>query len=69
MNVKEAREFVNEVIAMAKARGLNCFVVTDGASGITNNGNDAVRNAREAQIRWEKEHGFDPDEDWNGEES
>lgn len=64
-SVKKAREFVSDVLKMAKARGLNCFIVTDGASGITNNGNDAVRHARECQIQWERENGFDPDEDWS----
>lgn len=56
--MKESIKFVEEVIAMAKARGLNCFVVTDGMSGITNNGNQAVRNAKEAQLKWERENGF-----------
>ena len=49
---------------MALKRKLNYFLVTDGASGISNNGNPAVRNAREAQIKWELEHGADPYEDW-----
>ena len=26
--------------------------------------NPAVKNARNCQIEWEKENGFDPDEDW-----
>ena len=65
--MNEAREFISEVLKMAKDRGLNCFVVSDGASGITNNGNDAVRNARECHINWEREHGYDPDEDWSKE--
>ena len=62
--MNKSREFVSEVLAMAKQRGLNCFVVTDGASGITNNGNDAVSNARKSHMKWEREHGFDPEEDW-----
>lgn len=62
--MEKARTFVEEVLKMAKDRGLNCFVVTDGASGITNNGNDAVRNAREAHTQWEILHGYDPYEDW-----
>lgn len=61
---EKAREFVAEVRKMALKRKLNMFLVTDGASGIVNNGNPAVRNAREAQIKWELEHGEDPDEDW-----
>lgn len=53
-----AKAFVNEVKEMAKARGLNVFVLTDGVSGVSNNGNPAIKNAKEAQIKWEKENGF-----------
>lgn len=60
----EARKFVEAVRRMALKRKLNFFLVTDGASGIRNNGNPAVRNAREAQIKWELENGSDPYEDW-----
>lgn len=59
-----ARAFVAAVKKMALKRKLNMFLVADGASGILNNGNPAVRNAREAQIKWELEHGHDPYEDW-----
>ena len=54
--------FVSDVMKMAKTRHLNVFVITDGASGISNNGNQAVRNAREAHVKWEVEHGLDPNE-------
>lgn len=60
--IEEARKFVSDVMEMANWRNLNVFVVTDGASGISNNGNQAVRNAREAHIKWEIEHGLDPNE-------
>ena len=63
--MNEVRDFITEVLNMAKERGLNCFVVSDGASGITNNGNEAVRHARECHIKWELTHGYDPDEDWH----
>ena len=63
-NLKTARKFVKDVDKLAKKYNANYFIVTDGASGIKNKGNPAVRNAREAQIRWEKENGFDPNEDW-----
>lgn len=62
--LNEARKFVEAVRRMALKKKLNFFLVTDGASGISNNGNPAVRNAREAQIKWELENGSDPYEDW-----
>ena len=64
-DIKSAREFVSKVGELAKKYDANYFIVTDGASGIHNNGNPAVRNARDSQIKWEKKHGFDPDEDWS----
>lgn len=65
--LEDARVFVALVKALAAKRGLNVFVVTDGASGVSNNGNPAVKNAREAkiaQIACERNNGFDPEEDW-----
>ena len=59
-----ARDLIREIKELAKKRGLNVFAVTDGASGISNNGNPAVRAAREAHMKWELEHGSDPYEDW-----
>lgn len=59
------QQFIHDVLQMAQERGLNCFVVTDGRSGITNNGNPAVKHARDSHIKWELEHGFDPLEDWS----
>ena len=66
-DVETARMFVRDVAKLAKKYNANYFIVTDGASGTSNNGNPAVKNARDAQIKWEKEHGFDPDEDWTNE--
>ena len=63
-NLYKARKFVEAVRRMALKKKLNFFLVTDGASGISNNGNPAVKNAREAQIKWELENGADPYEDW-----
>jgi energy-coupling factor transporter ATP-binding protein EcfA2 len=60
-----ARKFVSDVGKLAKKYDANYFIVTDGASGTRNNGNPAVRNARLAQEKWERENGFDPDEDWS----
>lgn len=66
-DVETARMFVRDVAKLVKKYNANYFIVTDGASGTSNNGNPAVKNARDAQIKWEKEHGFDPDEDWTNE--
>ena len=52
---------------LARKYGVNCFIVTDGASGIINNGNDAVRHARLAHMEWEKLNGIDPLHDWASE--
>lgn len=64
-DVETARKFVRDVGKLAKKYDANYFIVTDGASGTSNNGNPAVANARRAQIEWEKRNGFDPDEDWS----
>lgn len=62
--LEKAKEFVREVKEMAKVRGLNCFVVTDGAFEVNINiGNSEVKNARDGQNRLGKENGFDLDED------
>ena len=63
--VEDARKFCQEVRALAEAYQLPFFVVTDGASATSNNGCDAVRHAREQQILWERQNGFDPNEDWS----
>ena len=60
-----ARKFCLEVKEMAKKYNLPFFVVTDGASAVSNNGCNAVKNARDNHIKWEKENGFDPYEDWS----
>lgn len=64
-DLKHAREFVYKVGQLAKKYNANYFIVTDGASGIHNNGNPAVKNARDAQVKWENDNGGDPDEDWS----
>lgn len=56
---ESAKEFVDKVRKLADEYNVNYFVVTDGYSSISNNGNDAVRNARKAHMKWEKEHGFE----------
>ncbi len=61
----KAREFVSEVMNLANEYELNCFVVTDGASGITNTNNPAVEHARKCHTEWEIENGIDPEHDWS----
>jgi len=63
--MKKAREFCKEVRELANKYDLPFFVVTDGASSISNNGCDAVKNARNCHIEWEKTKGFDPHENWD----
>lgn len=63
----KARQFCNEVRKLANKYNLPFFVVTDGASSTNNNGCAAVKNARDAQIRWELENNYDPYEDWQKE--
>jgi pyruvate/2-oxoacid:ferredoxin oxidoreductase alpha subunit len=60
-----SRQFCQEVKELAKKYNLPFFVVTDGASATSNNGCAAVKNARDNHIKWEKENGYDPYEDWS----
>lgn len=57
-NQKKSASFVKKVMAMAKEAGLNCFVITDEMFGVTNHGNPAVANARNAHKRWMKRNGY-----------
>lgn len=61
----QARQFVKHVLEMANELHLNCFIVTDGASGITNSNNSAVEHARKCHTEWEKANGIDPEHDWS----
>ncbi len=65
--LENARKFCAEVKELAKKYDVPFFVVTDGASAISNNGCLAVKNARDSHIKWEKENGYDPYEDWSKE--
>lgn len=62
--LQKARKFCQEVKEIAHKYNLPFFVVTDGASATSNNGCVAVKNARDNHIKWEKENGYDPYEDW-----
>lgn len=63
--IKKAREFCKRVREIAKEYDLPFFVVTEGASAISNNGCKAVKNARDNHIKWELEHNSNPYEDWS----
>ena len=58
--LEKARKLCKEVEALCKKYNMSFFFVTEGASITRNNGNDAVRNAREAQVKWEKENRSTP---------
>ena len=64
-DLAKARQFCADVRTLASKKNLPFFVVTNGASAYSNNGNDAIRHARDMHIEWEKTHGDDPDEDWS----
>ena len=64
-NVKKSRQFIMQVDKLAKKYGVNYFIVTDGASKIHNNGNPAVKHARDEHIKWELDNNSDPYEDWS----
>lgn len=64
----KARRFCRDVQALGKKYELSYFFVTEGASCTMNNGNAAVRNARLNHEKWERNNGYDPDEDWANEE-
>ena len=63
--IAKAREFCAKVRVLAKEYNLSFFVVTEGASATSNNGCEAVKNARENHIKWELAHNEDPYEDWS----
>ena len=63
----KARQFISEVSALAGRYGLPFFVVTDGASGMSNNDCEAVAHARKAHTEWETAHKIDPEHDWGHE--
>lgn len=64
---RKSRSFVSEVKKLAEEYNLPVFVVTDGASGYSNTGCEAVKHARKCHEKWELSNGEDPDEDWSKE--
>ena len=63
-NINKARKFCSDVEKLALKYNLPFFVVTDGASMTRNKNCQAVSNARQKHIEWEKKHSIDSDEDW-----
>ena len=63
--IEKVREFCQKVKELAKEYNLSFFVVTEGASATSNNGCEAVKNARDNHIKWELEHNSNLYEDWS----
>lgn len=63
-----ARKFIREVAMLAEKYNLNFFIVSDGASAISNTNNAAVEHARKCHMEWEKKNGIDSEHDWSEEE-
>ena len=64
MALTKAQEFCQEVKKLAQKYNLPFFIVTEGASATFNKDCEAVAQARQAHIQWEKEHGIDPNHSW-----
>jgi hypothetical protein len=60
----KSKVFIKKVRELAKEYNLNFFIVTDGASAISNNGNKIVEKHRNLQIELDKEMGINPFDDW-----
>lgn len=63
--LNRVRRLCKEVKDLASTYNVDFFFVTEGASVCSVSRNDAVRYHREAQVKWELENGFDPNEDWS----
>jgi tagatose-1,6-bisphosphate aldolase len=63
----KSRAFIEEIKKLASKYELPFFIVTAGASAYSNNGVEAIKHARESHKEWERQHGLDPDDDWNHE--
>ena len=67
VKIAKAREFCEKVRILANEYNLPFFIVTYGASATHNINCEAVKNARDNHIKWEKENGYNSDEDWSQE--
>lgn len=65
--LNRVRKLCKEVKELASTYKVDFFFVTEGASCVSVSKDEAVRYHRECQIKWEKNNGFDPDEDWSNE--
>ncbi len=65
IDIELARGICKKITELCNTYGVDFFFVTPGASATRNHGSDAVRNAREAHIKWELNNNSDPYEDWN----
>lgn len=63
--MEKAREFCLAVKKLNEKFDMSFFFVTEGASITDNRGCEAVKHARTCHEEWEKEHGFDPEEEWD----
>lgn len=61
----KARKFILEVQELASKYELPFFVVTNGASAISNIDCSAVEHARKAHVEWELQNGIDSNHDWS----
>lgn len=64
-SLKEARELTVKVRELAGKYNANFYFVTDGASATSNRGNPAVKVARDAVAKWERNNGYNDKEDWS----
>lgn len=62
---QKARAFMHAVHQLAQQYQLPVFAVTQGASVTANKDSQAVRNARNAHVKWQRKNGHDPQEDWS----
>ncbi len=65
--LNRARSLCKRVEELASIYNLEYFFITEGASSCHIKNNDAIRTARKNHEKWEKEHGFNPQEDWSKE--
>lgn len=63
--LNKVRILCKEVSELARSYDVDFFFVTEGASVCSISHNEAVRHARNCHEEWERDNGYDPNEDWN----